>query len=260
MRNPNSAPITLNVRFYEALTAATPGLRTCNQLIVPAFLIVQFTLPGQCTLGVGNHHGMLLLEDAASENLDIFYAYSRSQTPSGNGFSVEGFPAGNFSGAPSDVIGLKRQAAAGFLTYLQQPPQQARFQRAAFRTFDGTPGSVITQANGMLPGEPRNVLSPASPQVLDLIQRSWAELRKRARVLLVIDVSGSMGDPVPNSGDTKLELAKRAAIRALGQFASDDDVGLWIFSSDFPPSHQPYFQLLPVAPLGPQPENGRLKQ
>src|SRR5439155_23704653 len=131
------------------------------------------------------------------------------------------------------VDDLKRQAAAGFLTYLQQPPQQARFQRAAFRTFDGTPGSVITQANGMLPGEPRNVLSPPSPQVLDLIQRSWAELRKRARVLLVIDVSGSMGDPVPDSGDTKLELAKRAAIRALGQFAPDDDVGLWIFSSDF---------------------------
>jgi hypothetical protein len=112
VRNPNSAPITLNVKFYEALTSATPGLRPCNQLTVPALLTVQFTLPGQCTLGAGNHHGMLLLEDAASEKIDIFYAYSRSQTPSGNGFSVEGFPAGNFSGAPSDAIGLKRQAAA----------------------------------------------------------------------------------------------------------------------------------------------------
>jgi Ca-activated chloride channel family protein len=87
--------------------------------------------------------------------------------------------------------------------------------------------------------------------VLDEIQRSWTELRKRARVLLVIDVSGSMGDPVPKSGTTKLELAKRAAINSLGQFAPDDELGLWIFSSDFPPNGSPYLQLIPVGPLGP---------
>ncbi len=34
------------------------------------------------------------------------------QTPTGIGFSDEGFPIGNFSGAPSAVAGLKRQAAA----------------------------------------------------------------------------------------------------------------------------------------------------
>jgi Ca-activated chloride channel family protein len=150
------------------------------------------------------------------------------------------------------VDDLKRQAAAGFLHYLQEGPQQQRFQRAAFRDFNGKPGPVVNPANGMLPSQPENVLSPPSPPVLDQIQRSWAELRKRARVLLVIDVSGSMGDSVPSSGETKLELAKRAAIRALGQFAPDDEVGLCVFSSDFPPSHLPYLQLLPVAPLGPQ--------
>jgi Ca-activated chloride channel family protein len=145
-----------------------------------------------------------------------------------------------------------RQAVArDFLAFLHQPAQQARFQRAAFRTFQGAPGSSITPANGMLPAEPKSILAPPSPEVLDAIQRSWAELRKRARVLLVMDISGSMGDAVPRSGDTKLELAKRAAINALDEFAPDDEVGLWVFTSDLPPNDATYLELLPVEPLGP---------
>src|SRR5213076_3387608 len=77
---------------------------------------------------------------------------------------------------------------------------------------------------GLLPEGPRLVIRPPSPAVLELIQRSWNDVRKRARVLLVLDTSGSM------SG-TKLDLMKRASIDALDQFADDDEVGLWSFSS-----------------------------
>src|SRR5207247_5361683 len=111
------------------------------------------------------------------------------------------------------------------------------------------PGSEITQTNGLLAAQPKTVLSPPSPTVLDLIQRSWADLRKRARVLMVIDVSGSMGDPVPNAGASKLDLAKRAAITALRQFGPDDQLGLWIFSSDFGPNHVPFLELIPIQPV-----------
>jgi Ca-activated chloride channel family protein len=142
-----------------------------------------------------------------------------------------------------------KQAAQGFLSFLQKPEQQRQFQRFAFRDFDGKPGSEISQANGMIPDQPQAVLSPPSPAVLDLVLKSWTELRKRARVLMVIDVSGSMGDPVPNSGATKLDLAKRAAIRALDQFGPDDQLGLWVFSSDFPPNHSPYLELIPIQPV-----------
>jgi Ca-activated chloride channel homolog len=146
----------------------------------------------------------------------------------------------------------KRQVATDFLTFLQQPDQQKLFQDFAFRDFEGNAGPLATQANGIIASEPQAVLSPPSPLVLDEIQRSWSELRKRARVLLVIDVSGSMGDPVPESGSTKLELAKSAAANALDQFAPDDDVGLWIFSSEFSGVSTPYLELLPVAPLAAQ--------
>ena len=47
----------------------------------------------------------------------------------------------------------------------------------------------------------------------------------------MIDVSGSMGDPA-GGGRSKLELAKEAAIDSLSLFAPDDDVGLWVFTTD----------------------------
>lgn len=112
VRNPNTAPITLNVKFDEANNSSTPGLRACNQLIVAANTSTPFTLSGQCTLTNASHFGMLVLEDATAPQTHQFFAYSRAQTPGGNGFSVEGFPIGAFSAADADVDGLKRQAAA----------------------------------------------------------------------------------------------------------------------------------------------------
>jgi hypothetical protein len=112
VRNPNATTLTLNVKFYEALTSTNPGLRTCAQLSVAALESKPFTLGAQCTLGAGSHHGMLILEDASAQQTNTFFAFSRAQTPGGNGFSVEGFPIGTFSGAPADVVGLKRQAAS----------------------------------------------------------------------------------------------------------------------------------------------------
>lgn len=124
----------------------------------------------------------------------------------------------------------KTQIAADFVKYLQAPEQQAQFAEYAFRGHDGTPGKLITQANGLLPDQPKTTLNPPAPNVLDKVLQSWAELRKPANVLLVIDTSGSMGGEVPDTGKTKLQLAQQAAIKALPQFGNGDKVGLWLFS------------------------------
>ena len=113
VRNPNNAPITVNMTFYEG-NSATPGAKTCAALTLAALESKPFTLGDRCTLtpSPDSHFGMLVLEDAAAQQTNLFFAYSRTQTPGGNGFSVEGFSIGAFSGAPADVVGLKRQAAA----------------------------------------------------------------------------------------------------------------------------------------------------
>jgi Ca-activated chloride channel family protein len=155
------------------------------------------------------------------------------------------------------VDDARKQAARDFLRFLQAPDQQRRFQAAAFRDFRGRAGDVIRPSNGLLPSEPEVVLAPPAPGVLDRIQRSWQDLRKRARVLLVIDVSGSMGEAVPTAGASKLDLAKEAAANALDQFAADDEVGLWIFSSDLD-GGKFSVELVPIAPVGES--RGELKQ
>ena len=57
--------------------------------------------------------------------------------------------------------------------------------------------------------------------------------------MLLVDVSGSMGDPADPDGaatPTKLDLAKTAVVEALDEFAADDDVGLRIFTTGIGPN------------------------
>jgi Ca-activated chloride channel family protein len=144
------------------------------------------------------------------------------------------------------VSAAKKAVAADFLTYVRQPAQQAKFQAAAFRSYLGKPGPVLNAANGFSPAGPPIILPPPGRSVLPAIYDSWDQLRKPARVLLVVDVSGSMGDVVGDGGQSKLELAQMAAAQAIKNFGPNDEVGLWIFSSDL--NGSPYQELVPIGP------------
>lgn len=154
------------------------------------------------------------------------------------------------------VDDAKRAVAADFLAYVQSEGPQALFADAAFRSFDGKPGERIVPADGMLPAEPRAVLSPPSPPVLAQVQDSWERDRKRAKVLLVLDVSGSMGEQVGSQGASKLDLAKKAAISAVDLLAPDDQVSLWVFSTE-QDGGKPYRELVDFGPAAER--NGPIK-
>ena len=144
----------------------------------------------------------------------------------------------------------KRQAAQYFLAFLQADEQQQRFTEYAFRRYDATPGPLTTPENGLLPQQPKLILDPPAPDVLDRIQRSWEDVRKRARVIILVDISGSMGEAVAEAGASKLELAKEAAVSSLDLFAPDDDVGLWVFTTDLGgPGVSEVAELVPVGSL-----------
>ena len=65
--------------------------------------------------------------------------------------------------------------------------------------YDGKPGSAIThQPTACCPRSPRPSLSFPAPPVLAQVQALWNEQRKGARVLLIIDTSGSMGESAGN--------------------------------------------------------------
>ena len=150
------------------------------------------------------------------------------------------------------VTAEQRQAAQLFEDYVQQPENQARVLKYGFRPGNTSVaiGDPIVAANGVDPNEPQNVLDVPEPAVLVKVLDTWEQQRKAARVLLVIDVSGSMADPASQDSDaTKLELARDAAIAALDQFKDADAVGLRIFTTDLDASGATSVDLVPVAPM-----------
>jgi Ca-activated chloride channel family protein len=94
-----------------------------------------------------------------------------------------------------------------------------------------------------------------APEVMVGALDRWAEQRKPAKVMLLVDVSGSMGDFATDAGDTKLDLAKQAAIDSLDQFKGEDEVSLRIFSTDLSSSAPTdYIDLVPFGPVSRQRE------
>ena len=150
------------------------------------------------------------------------------------------------------VSAEQKEAAAKFSDFVTTPENQTKVLEFNFRP--GNPqvpvGPPIVLENGVNPDEPQTLLEVPRPDVMVSILDTWAEQRKSARVMLVIDVSGSMGDPAGSGNATKLDLAKDAAARALEQFKDDDEVGLRIFSTDITSDPSVFYvDPVPIAPM-----------
>jgi Ca-activated chloride channel family protein len=141
----------------------------------------------------------------------------------------------------------KQAGAKDYLAFLREPAQQEMFTDAGFRSHDGQPGSAVSDNEYVREDIGVPTLAPPSPPVLSSVRDTWKELRKNAHILLVLDVSGSMGQSA-GGGKTRLELAQAAAVNGLAQLSDTDEVGFWVF----PDQGQVYWQYLPIKPLGPQ--------
>ena len=137
------------------------------------------------------------------------------------------------------VSDAEREAAGLFGEFVQEADNQERVLEYGFRP--GNPevaiGAPVTADNGVDPDQPQTLLEvPEPPVMIELLDR-WDEQRKPARVQMVIDISGSMGDPAGDSPTpTKLDLAIEAAENALELFADRDVVGLSVFSTEIGPN------------------------
>jgi len=153
------------------------------------------------------------------------------------------------------VDDTEKKAAEQFIDFVQRPDSQKKVLEFGFRP--GNPdvavGAPITKENGVDPDQPSTLLQVPEPPVMLSLLEKWREQRKSARVLLVLDVSGSMKEPADSgdpSGPTKLDLAKKAAIESLGEFKSDDDVGLRVFTTNLGPNGEDNFvDILEVQPM-----------
>jgi Ca-activated chloride channel family protein len=146
----------------------------------------------------------------------------------------------------------ERLAAGVFEDFVKSPENQEKVLEFGFRP--GNPdvalADPISADLGVDPGQPATLLETPAPEVMVELLDRWADQRKSARVTIVLDVSGSMGDPATSDGpESKLDLAKQAAITALDQFKDEDEVGLRIFSTGLGDGTASFVDLAPPEPI-----------
>jgi Ca-activated chloride channel family protein len=184
------------------------------------------------------------LKDAKAPSTPLVAIYPDEGTPvSDNPFVILDAPW---------VDEVREGGAQVFLDYLLTADMQKLFAESGFRAPDGTAAGAVAASDAVQPKGATTTLAAPSGKVLHAIQKAWdGELRKRARVLLVADTSGSMGEGVRGTGKNRMTLAKEALTHALGEFADTDEVGVWTFPGEGGGDRGYLREIAPVRPLGP---------
>jgi Ca-activated chloride channel family protein len=146
---------------------------------------------------------------------------------------------------------LRKQIAQDFLSYVRGPEGRKAYADSAFRGPDRSAPQMLTRARGFEPTINAVQRSILLPEQVTRTVIAWTALRKRANLLSVIDVSGSMETLVPGTGKSRLEIARAAALMGLQTFNPDTQVGMWVFSTDQTPTTD-YRELVPIGPVGGQ--------
>jgi hypothetical protein len=138
----------------------------------------------------------------------------------------------------------QRKAAEKFLTKLIDQETSEALADAGFRTPDGKAlrdrsQDKRTSARPMTP-----MLLPPGDQV-EQILNSWAAVNLSGRVQVLLDVSGSMNEPVPGTNLNRMAVTTQAAAIGLTLFKPTTKLGMWLFSTKLD-GDKDYKVLLPV--------------
>lgn len=133
-------------------------------------------------------------------------------------------------------------AALALRDFLLSPEAQQKALASGFRPADPAiplTNTLIGPASGVDPFQPQTVLEVPSADTLAALLQAWQDVRKRVNVLLVVDISGSMGE------EDKLLAVQDGLKLFLAQLADDDQVGILVFNDEIS-------TLTPLGPLGPK--------
>ncbi|GAA5195731.1 vWA domain-containing protein [Microbacterium jejuense] len=139
-----------------------------------------------------------------------------------DGYFAADNPAMRLKGAWIDPV--ESEAAADFIRYALTAQGQSVVRSSGYRDLNRALDQSV-QKVGQLSDDLTTALSFPGADVVTAVQASFPDVRKRANVLFLLDVSGSMDEAI-SPADTKLTQARKAIEAALGHFTTGDDVGL----------------------------------
>ncbi|MGH3691648.1 MAG: substrate-binding and vWA domain-containing protein [Microbacterium sp.] len=150
------------------------------------------------------------------------------------------YPSGGsmWSDNPVTVLGAEwvtpeqRTAGEAFAKFLQTKPAQEILPEYGFRPLDESVplGELFTANFGVDPAQPTVTLPKPEVDVISTAIDQWTQVRKPSSVLELIDISGSMDDPI-GDGRSRLDGAIEGAQTTLDHFRSTDEVGVWAFTT-----------------------------
>ncbi len=126
------------------------------------------------------------------------------------------------------VTPAEQAAALAFQNYLLAPAQQQQALQYGFRPASGVLAAPLNQAHGVDTSQPTTLLQVPDASVINAIETSWNQQKRKVDVMLIIDRSGSMNDPV--GGTTKIVGARQGLVEFVNLLGDLDDVGLTEFS------------------------------
>ncbi|WP_448811659.1 substrate-binding domain-containing protein [Agromyces bauzanensis] len=144
-----------------------------------------------------------------------------------DGFYVADNPAVVLTG--SWVDDAETAAGADFVRFAGTRQGQQIVRDSGYRDLNGQFDPLVGEV-GQLASDQAGALPFPGARIIRATHDAFPEVRKRAEVLFLVDVSGSMEEPIAN-GKTKLAAAKDAITQALGHFTTGDNVGLAAFSA-----------------------------
>ncbi len=147
----------------------------------------------------------------------------------------------------------RSNVAARLLEELQGGEFRNRLAADGLRTAEGrtTDGFALPSAAPMPTATPAPTATEraAAAAAVEKALSSWIAVTLPARMLAVIDISGTMGAKVPSAGNmTRIDLTLEAARRGVGLFDDSWAVGLWVFSTELDGAKD-YKELSPIEPL-----------
>ncbi|MGK3949312.1 substrate-binding and vWA domain-containing protein [Microbacterium sp. K2] len=150
------------------------------------------------------------------------------------------YPEGGsmWSDNPITVLGAdwvtaeQRAAGEAFAEFVQTTAAQKILPDYGFRPLDESVplGDLFTPKYGVDPAQPAVTLPKPEVDVISTAIDQWTQVRKPSSVLELIDISGSMDDPI-GDGRSRLDGAIEGAQSTLNHFRSTDEIGVWAFTT-----------------------------
>lgn len=140
------------------------------------------------------------------------------------------------------------QAAERFRETLTTEQAQNTLTSKGFRSAEGEVDTdTLTEKLGFREKAPEDIPAPSAQKVQDLTS-AWNQFKLDSRMLTIVDVSGSMLEPVAGTDMNRMAVTRKTAINGLDMLPPGSELGLWRFSVKIN-NNLDYEEVMPVADL-----------